>query len=328
MAIGCPSDALRPPPLQRGVPEGTPVVPVRDLPSRPRRNRKSETVRRAFSETFLHPGERSLPPAAAGSVLEPGPARPAQRPATGSQCVAAACRRRLTLSLPPSTLRPPANFILPVFVHDGEDNIPIDSLPGVACLGWKTGLLEAVGEARSVGVNQVRARTARRVVARRGSTGRALVLLLRWLLQPHSHPPPPTQVVIFPKTPEHLKTLTAEEAFNPDGLAQRTIALLKDKYPDLEVRGGLQGGQRQRQRVGIEAEGRGQRVKVRGCSAHVRSWAPPPPGWLAACLQVGPCNPPPSPSRPTLPCSAGPCCPTPNTHMHTHAPTPHPAGVH
>lgn len=44
--------------LQSGVPEGTPVVPVRDLPSRPRRNRKSETVRRAFSETFLHPGGR------------------------------------------------------------------------------------------------------------------------------------------------------------------------------------------------------------------------------------------------------------------------------
>ena len=47
------------------------------------------------------------------------------------------------------------------------------------------------------------------------------------------------QVVIFPKTPEHLKTPTAEEAFNPDGLAQRTIRLLKDKFPDLEVgRGG------------------------------------------------------------------------------------------
>ena len=43
--------------VQRGVPEGTPVVPVRDLPSRPRRNRKSETVRRAFSETYLDPGE-------------------------------------------------------------------------------------------------------------------------------------------------------------------------------------------------------------------------------------------------------------------------------
>ncbi|KAI7836625.1 hypothetical protein COHA_009510 [Chlorella ohadii] len=129
---------------RRGVPEGTPVVPVRDLPSRPRRNRKSETVRRAFSETYLDP----------------------------------------------------ANFILPVFVHDGEENIPIDSMPGVARLGWRHGLLDAVKEARSVGVNQV---------------------------------------VIFPKTPEHLKTPTAEEAFNPNGLAQRTISLLKDTFPDLEV---------------------------------------------------------------------------------------------
>lgn len=129
---------------RRGVPEGTPVVPVRDLPSRPRRNRKSETVRRAFSETYLDP----------------------------------------------------ANFIMPVFVHDGEKSIPIDSMPGVSRLGWQHGLIDAVAEARSVGVNQV---------------------------------------VIFPKTPEHLKTSTAEEAFNPSGLAQRTISLLKDKFPDLEV---------------------------------------------------------------------------------------------
>lgn len=127
-----------------GVPEGTPVVQPLDLPSRPRRNRRSETVRRAFSETIVHP----------------------------------------------------ANFILPVFVHDGDKNIPIDSMPGVARLGWRNGLLEAVAEARSFGVNQV---------------------------------------VIFPKTPDHLKTPTAEEAFNPNGLAQRTISLLKDKYPDLEV---------------------------------------------------------------------------------------------
>ncbi|PSC76206.1 delta-aminolevulinic acid dehydratase [Micractinium conductrix] len=130
--------------VRRGVPEGTPVVPVRDLPSRPRRNRKSETVRRAFSETVVHP----------------------------------------------------ANFIMPVFVHDGDKNIPIDSMPGVSRLGWKNGLVDAVAEARSVGVNQV---------------------------------------VIFPKTPEELKTSTAEEAFNPNGLAQRTISLLKDKFPDLEV---------------------------------------------------------------------------------------------
>lgn len=37
------------------------------------------------------------------------------------------------------------------------------------------------------------------------------------------------------QTPEHLKTPTAEEAFNPDGLVQRSIRLLKDTFPDLEV---------------------------------------------------------------------------------------------
>ena len=37
------------------------------------------------------------------------------------------------------------------------------------------------------------------------------------------------------QTPEHLKTETGEEAFNPDGLAQRSISLLKDTFPDIEV---------------------------------------------------------------------------------------------
>ena len=40
---------------------------------------------------------------------------------------------------------------------------------------------------------------------------------------------------MVPQTPDHLKTQTCEEAFNPDGLAQRSIALLKDTFPDLEV---------------------------------------------------------------------------------------------
>lgn len=37
------------------------------------------------------------------------------------------------------------------------------------------------------------------------------------------------------QTPEHLKTSTAEEAFHPNGLTQRTIRLLKEKFQDLEV---------------------------------------------------------------------------------------------
>jgi porphobilinogen synthase len=72
----------------------------------------------------------------------------------------------------------------------GVEDIPISSMPGVNRLGWQTGLLREVAEARAAGVNSV---------------------------------------VIFPKTPDHLKTSTAEEAFNPDGLAQRTFRLLKSK---------------------------------------------------------------------------------------------------
>lgn len=37
------------------------------------------------------------------------------------------------------------------------------------------------------------------------------------------------------QTPDNLKTVTGEESFNPDGLAQRSIRLLKDTFPDLEV---------------------------------------------------------------------------------------------
>jgi hypothetical protein len=48
------------------------------------------------------------------------------------------------------------------------------------------------------------------------------------------------------QTPEHLKTPTGEEAFNADGLVQRAIRLLKDTFPDVEVRA----------RPGLQARGR------------------------------------------------------------------------
>ena len=76
---------------------------LQDLPSRPRRNRRSPAIRKAIRETHIGP----------------------------------------------------ENLLLPVFIHDGEDNIPIHSMPGVDRLGWKTGLLDAVNEARIYGVNSV-----------------------------------------------------------------------------------------------------------------------------------------------------------------------------
>lgn len=128
-----------------GVPEGTPIVSPQVLPSRPRRNRRSETFRSAIRENFLHP----------------------------------------------------SHFILPLFIHEeGSNNQPIPSMPGINRLAYGKNVVDHVAEARSLGVNSV---------------------------------------VIFPKTPDHLKTSTAEEAFNPNGLSQRTIRLLKDAYPDLEV---------------------------------------------------------------------------------------------
>ena len=80
-----------------------PACTTQDLPSRPRRNRRSPAIRGAISETHISP----------------------------------------------------ANLILPVFIHDGEQNIPIASMPGVDRLGWRHGLLDSVAEARSVGVNSV-----------------------------------------------------------------------------------------------------------------------------------------------------------------------------
>jgi len=90
----------------------------------------------------------------------------------------------------------PDNFIMPVFVHDGVDDIPISSMPGISRLGVDTGLLREVEEARALGVRSV---------------------------------------VIFPKTPDDLKTPVAEECYNPEGLAQRAIRNVKRAFPDVVV---------------------------------------------------------------------------------------------
>jgi len=42
-------------------------------------------------------------------------------------------------------------------------------------------------------------------------------------------------IAIFPVTPSDKKSLLAEEAYNADGLAQRTVRALKSKFPELGV---------------------------------------------------------------------------------------------
>uniref|UniRef100_A0A0D6R542 Delta-aminolevulinic acid dehydratase n=2 Tax=Spermatophyta TaxID=58024 RepID=A0A0D6R542_ARACU len=140
---GNPPPAPPVPPKPRP-PPGTPSVLPLPLSRRPRRNRKSAALRRAFQETTISP----------------------------------------------------ANFILPLFIHEGEEDTPIGAMPGCYRLGWRHGLIEEVYKARDVGVNSV---------------------------------------VLFPKIPDALKSATGEEAYNENGLVPRAIRLLKDKYPDLVI---------------------------------------------------------------------------------------------
>ena len=188
----------------------------KDLPSRPRRNRRSETFRSAIRENWLSP----------------------------------------------------AHFVLPIFVHEGSTNEPIPSMPGVFRVAYGKNVLDFVGEARSYGVNQVIIFPKVRgsccggggwcVCAVRAAgcwrTRCCVVFLAEYILAVRrtaaTHQPRLTLCPHPPKnkhtqrkknnqkkyqTPDHLKTQTGEEAFNADGLAQRTIKLLKDAYPDVEV---------------------------------------------------------------------------------------------
>lgn len=90
----------------------------------------------------------------------------------------------------------PSNLVLPLFIHEGEEDVPIGAMPGCYRLGWRHGLLEEVYKARDVGVNSI---------------------------------------VLFPKIPDALKSQTGDEAFNDNGLVPRAIRLLKDKYPDIVI---------------------------------------------------------------------------------------------
>ncbi|KAE8794386.1 delta-aminolevulinic acid dehydratase, chloroplastic-like [Hordeum vulgare] len=90
----------------------------------------------------------------------------------------------------------PANLVLPLFIHEGEEDTSIGAMPGCFRLGWRHGLLEEVYKSRDVGVNSF---------------------------------------VLFPKVPDGLKTQTGDEAYNDNGLVPRTIRLLRDKYPDIVI---------------------------------------------------------------------------------------------
>jgi porphobilinogen synthase len=89
----------------------------------------------------------------------------------------------------------PADFILPVFVHDIPGRAPIPSMPGVERLSIDE-LLKVGEQALELGV---------------------------------------PALDIFPVINPAAKSLDAAEAFNPDGLAQRAVRALKARLPELGV---------------------------------------------------------------------------------------------
>lgn len=114
-----------------------------DLPTRPRRNRRSESIRTLVRETVLTVGD----------------------------------------------------LIYPLFLQEGDEDSPIDSMPG--CMRWSLGgLVAEAGAAHCLGV---------------------------------------PAVVLFPKVPDERKSSGAEEAWNAEGLIPRAIRALKQAHPTLTV---------------------------------------------------------------------------------------------
>src|SRR5690606_32361780 len=87
-------------------------------------------------------------------------------------------------------------LVLPVFVREGGDVAePVPSMPGVERLGLER-LLRLAEQALELGI---------------------------------------PALALFPVTPPEAKGLDAAEAWNPEGLAQRAVRALKQRFPELGV---------------------------------------------------------------------------------------------
>ena len=87
------------------------------------------------------------------------------------------------------------DLVWPVFVQEGEGREPIPSMPGIERLGIEP-LVEEATQAHSLGI---------------------------------------PAVAVFPVVGADQKSEQAEEAYNPNGIAQRAIAALKQAIPELGV---------------------------------------------------------------------------------------------
>ncbi len=87
----------------------------------------------------------------------------------------------------------PENFIYPLFVHGGDGDQPITSMPGCSRLSV-AGLMKELEQAVDVGVGMV---------------------------------------ALFPKIPDELKDSTGTESYNPKGLIPDVLKRVKDRWPEL-----------------------------------------------------------------------------------------------
>jgi porphobilinogen synthase len=98
-------------------------------------------------------------------------------------------------SMVSETTLSPADFILPIFLHDEAVDTPIQSMPGVTRWSLES-LIREAGEAHALGI---------------------------------------PAVVIFPKIEDSLKSTQAKECFNENGLIPRAVRALKAAHPSLCV---------------------------------------------------------------------------------------------
>lgn len=89
----------------------------------------------------------------------------------------------------------PEHFIYPLFVHEGDQEIPIGAMPGCSRHS-SASLLAEVGRAVAVGVRMI---------------------------------------ALFPALDDALKDRTGSGSYDDDGLVPRTIKALKDRFPELVV---------------------------------------------------------------------------------------------
>jgi len=89
----------------------------------------------------------------------------------------------------------PAQFILPLFIHDEDENSEILSMPG-CYRHTSSSMMNEIGESLELGVKAF---------------------------------------VLFPKVDDALKTNLACEAYNPEGIVHRSIRMIKAKYPEAVI---------------------------------------------------------------------------------------------